>query len=217
MIPFTPEVFFSLFEHYNGAIWPAQVIAYALGLTVIATMFMPFPGSDRVVSAVLTVFWLWNGAVYHLEHFATINFSAYAFGLLFIIEAALLAWTGVLRGRVAFRLRTDASGWCGIAFVSVAMVLYPLAAHLLGHGWPRAAMFGVAPCPTVIFTLGVLLLAHGKTPWHLMAIPVLWALIGGTAPFLLGIVEDLSLLAAGLVGAVMAASRNRRLAFHETG
>ena len=49
-----------------------------------------------------------------------------------------------------------------------------------------------------------------------MAIPVLWALIGGTAPFLLGIFEDLFLLAAGLIGAVMAALRNRRPAFRQT-
>ena len=50
-----------------------------------------------------------------------------------------------------------------------------------------------------------------------MVIPVLWALIGGTTPFLLGIVEDLFLLAAGLIGAVMAALRNRGLAFREAG
>ena len=217
MIPFTSEVFLSLFEQYNGDIWPGQILAYALGLLVIAAMVMPVPGSDRAASAVLAGFWLWNGAVYHLNYFATINFSAYAFSLLFIIQSALLIWTGVVRGRLAFRLRTDASGWCGIAFILIAMVIYPLTAHLLGHGWPQTALFGVAPCPTAIFTLGVLLLAHGRTPWHLMAIPLLWALIGGTAPFLLGIVEDLFLLAAGLIGAVMVGLRNRQLAVHETG
>ncbi len=217
MIPFTPEVFLSLFEQYNGEIWPAQIVAYALGLLVIAAMVLPVPGSDRAASAVLAGFWLWNGAVYHLDYFASINFSAYAFGVLFIIQALLLIWTGVLRGKLAFRLRTDASGWCGIAFVVIALLVYPLTAHALGHGWPQAALFGVAPCPTAIFTLGVLLLAHDRTPWHLMVIPVLWALIGGTAPFLLGIVEDLFLVAAGLIGAVMAALRNRGLAPREAG
>ena len=87
MIPFTPEVFLSLFEQYNGEIWPAQIVAYALGLLVIAAMVLPVPGSDRAASAVLAGFWLWNGAVYHLDYFASINFSAYAFGVLFIIQA----------------------------------------------------------------------------------------------------------------------------------
>lgn len=215
MIPFTPEVFLSLFEQYNGEIWPAQIVAYVLGLVVIAAMVMPVPGSDRAASAVLAGFWLWNGAVYHLDYFASINFSAYAFALLFIIQAALLIWTGVIRGKLTFRLRTDASGWCGIAFIAIALAVYPLTARVLGNGWPQAALFGVAPCPTAIFTLGVLLLAHDRTPWHLMAIPLLWALIGGTAPFLLGILEDLFLLAAGLIGAVMAALRNRRTAFRQ--
>ena len=31
MLPFTPEVFFAQFEDYNLSIWPAQIIAYALG------------------------------------------------------------------------------------------------------------------------------------------------------------------------------------------
>ncbi|MGI9413315.1 MAG: DUF6064 family protein [Hyphomicrobiales bacterium] len=217
MLPFTPEVFFSLFAHYNGAIWPAQVIAYGLGVLVLGALFRPFPGGGRVVAAVLAGFWLWNGVVYHLDHFATINFTAYAFGLLFVLEALLIAWTGVLRGRLAFGFRPDAAGWTAVALIATAMVIYPLAAHLMGHGWPRAAMFGVAPCPTTIFTVGVLLLTRGRTPWHLMAIPVLWSLIGGTAPFLLGVFEDLSLLVAGLLGVVLAARRNRRFAVQETG
>lgn len=65
---------------------------------------------------------------------------------------------------------------------------------LAGHGWPRAPVFGVAPCPTTIFTLALLLAS--RTPLVVAAIPVLWALVGTTAAVLLGVPEDLGLLVA---------------------
>ena len=34
-LPFTVEQFFDVFEAYNRAIWPAQVLAYVLGLAAI--------------------------------------------------------------------------------------------------------------------------------------------------------------------------------------
>lgn len=57
-------------------------------------------------------------------------------------------------------------------------------------------MFGVAPCPTTIFTLGVLMLARQSASMWLAAIPIAWALIGSTAAVLLGVREDLGLLAS---------------------
>jgi hypothetical protein len=40
-LPFTAEVLFSLFETYNRAIWPAQLIAYGLGMAVLALALRP--------------------------------------------------------------------------------------------------------------------------------------------------------------------------------
>jgi hypothetical protein len=70
-------------------------------------------------------------------------------------------------------------------------------------------MFGVAPCPTTIFTMGLLLLTEGRTPPHLAIIPVLWALVGGSAVWLLGVPEDLALPIAGLSGLGLILWKNR--------
>lgn len=75
-----------------------------------------------------------------------------------------------------------------------AMVIYSVVGSLVGRGWPRLPMFGVAPCPTTIFTLGVLMLARQVAPLWLAAIPIAWALIGSSAAMLLGVWEDLGLL-----------------------
>ena len=86
-------------------------------------------------------------------------------------------------------------------FCLFALVAYPLLGWLAGHGGPRAAVFGVAPAPTVIFTFGMLLMLEGRAPLTLAVIPLLWSLAAGSAAVLrLGILEDVSVLLAGVVG-----------------
>ncbi len=211
MLPFTPEVFFAQFEDYNLAIWPAQIIAYALGLLALALAFRPTDSSGRIIGAILASLWLWNGVVYHWLTFATINFAAPLFAALFLVEALLLAWRLVIRGGVAFSFRNDGAGRAGAALMVLAIVIYPLFGALAGHGWPQAAMFGVAPGPTVIFTLGMLLLAEKRVPYGLIVIPLLWSLIGASAVWLLDAPEDVTLLLAGALALVLIARKNRHL------
>ena len=47
LLPFTAEVFFSLLGQYNGAIWPAQIVAGLLGLGALFLACRPAGGSDR--------------------------------------------------------------------------------------------------------------------------------------------------------------------------
>lgn len=212
MLPFTAEAFFALFEDYNAAIWPAQVVAYGLGALALWLSFRPRPGSNRTITAVLMAFWLWTGLVYHIMYFAQLNVAAPAFGAFFVLQGLLLSRTGVLRQRLAFRFQPDVFGWVGLGFVAFAMVLYPLVGWLAGHGWPEAAMFGVTPSPVTIFTLGMLLLTEGRLPLHLLVIPVLWSLIGGSAAWFLDVPEDLALPLAAFAGTGLAVWKNRRAA-----
>jgi hypothetical protein len=70
-------------------------------------------------------------------------------------------------------------------------------------------VFGVTPCPTTIFTWGMLLLVQGRTPLHLTAIPLLWSLIGGSAAWLLAVPEDASLPLAAFVALALLLWKNR--------
>lgn len=212
MLPFTPEVFFSNLAHYNAEIWPAQIIAYGLGFAAIVLLFMRTAWSSPLIAALLSAAWMWIGAVYHLRYFATINVAAPLFGIAFVAQGILFAWTGVITRRVTFRFKPGLAAWVGLALAAIAMVVYPFLGWLAGHGWPQAPVFGVAPCPTTIFTMGLLLLTHGRTPLHLAIIPVVWSLIGGTAVWLLDVPEDILLPLAGVGGLWLIFRKNRAAA-----
>ena len=208
-IAFSRDAFLGVFETYNAAIWPAQVAAYALCLLAVLLALKSWPGSGRAVAALLAAAWLWNGVAYHMLQFAKINWAAWIFGFFFVVEGMMLLATGVLRGRLAFRFTRSAAGWAGLAMIAFALVAYPLIGMIAGQPWPRLALVGVAPCPTAIFTLGMLLLAEGRVPIHLLVLPLLWSLVGGSAAWLLAIPQDLALPAAALLTVVLAWRKNR--------
>lgn len=199
MLAFTSEVYVSLLVQYNAAIWPAQPIAAVLG--VLAAMLAR--RGSRLGAAILAALWLWTGVAWHYLSFATINFAAPAFALLFVVQGLLLLRAG------EFRFLRDRRGWAGLAVMAFAMAGYPLLTLAVGRSWPEAAAFGVAPGPTVIFTLGLLLWARPRAPWRLLVIPLLWCAIGAAYAWLLGISEDLALLPAALVALALRGADRR--------
>ena len=209
ILPFTVSQFLEVFERYNQVIWPAQIVAYLTGLGLIALIVARSHYAGRIGAAVLAAMWLANGVGYHLGYFSEINRAALAFGGFFILQAVLIAWLGIVERRLEFALRADATSWVAGALILYAMLLYPLLGHVLGHVYPAAPAFGVAPCPTTIFTLGVLLLARPSAPIWLFLIPLAWSAVGGSAAFLLGVREDLGLIIAGMAAiALLSLGRN---------
>lgn len=93
--------------------------------------------------------------------------------------------------------------------IAYAMIVYPVIGTVLGHGYPSSPSFGVAPCPTTIFTFGLLLCTNARVPKSLLVIPLIWSLIGFYAAVSLGIREDIGLLLAGLVCAGLIFWRDR--------
>src|SRR5262245_30393818 len=198
--PFTADIYLSLFETYNSTIWPAQAVAYGLGILAVFLTLRPLAAGGRIAFAVLSAFWLWNGIAYHLMHFLQINFAALGFAVLFVLQGALFAAIAI-GGRRSFRFRPDVLGWSGLLLCSFALAAYPLLGWIAGHGWPREAAFGVAPAPTAIFTFGMLLMLEGRVPLYLAVIPLLWSLAAGSAAVLrLGIAEDSSVVLGSVVG-----------------
>lgn len=211
-LTFTVGQFLEVFREYNTAIWPAPVLAYLFGVMVVVLAVSKTRVGYRGATGILSLFWMWNGALYHLIFFSPVNPAAILFGLLFIAEGLLLA-VATFRGNLHFDVTLDLRSILGGTFVLYAMLIYPLLGMLSGHVYPRSPVFGVAPCPTVIFTFGVLLWTRGRVPAYLFGIPFLWSLVGGSAALKLGVPEDFGLAVSGLIGtAVLLTVRFRRFA-----
>lgn len=200
-MPFTVEQFFDLFARYNLDLWPWQLVAIAAGLLVVALLSRETRLTAVITLAVLSTMWLVNGIGYHWLYFATINPAARLFAAVFVLEAVLLAAAILLWPDLRFRVDGSAASVFGAVLIVYAVAIYPALGWWAGHRYPAMPMFGVAPCPTTLFTLGLLLQAPWRTARWLVAIPTLWAGVGGTASFLLGVPQDYALFAA-LVGVV---------------
>ena len=209
MVPFTVAEFLSVFERYNNAVWPAQLAFYLMALLAIGLTFKDTKASNKTVSIILAVLWLWMGIVYHLLFFSRINRAAILFGAFFIAQSILFIFISGLRETVLFRFRRDLRGILGAVFIVYALVIYPLLGMSFGHNYPAAPTFGV-PCPTTIFTFGILLSAASRIPVYALIIPLIWSVFGFWAALSLGMIEDFGLLITGVITTVMIAKGQSR-------
>jgi hypothetical protein len=202
-IPFTIDDFLGVFKTYNRAIQPAQLVAYVLGFAAWGFAIRGGRRASTVVLTVLAAFWAWTGAVYHVLFFSTINVAAYAFGALFILQAGLLLYAVFRTPPLDFRFAPTVSHVAGSVFIVYAMGVYPVLNYVFDHTYPGMPVFGVTPCPTTIFTFGVLLYSKNRVPPYLIVAPALWSLVGTSAAVNLRIFEDYGLVLAGIVGTTM--------------
>jgi len=214
LLLFSPRTYYRLFELYNLELWPLQLLAIALGLAVLVLTRRGGERAGRAIAAILVLCWLWVAWGFHWQRYASINLAAGYFALTFVVQAALLLWLGVLRGRLAPAPTTRLQQRAGLVLLLFALLIFPLIGPLLGRSWTQAEVFGMAPDPTALATLGVLLLAGGRPAWGLWPIPVAWCLVSGTTLWAMeapdfALAPLASLLALGLaIGG--AARRSRR-------
>ncbi len=209
-LPFSLTDFLNLFKEYNQSVFPLQVVFYFIAFLCVYILFTGIKNLNRKVSIVLSFFWLWMGIVYHIIFFSGINKAAYIFGGLFILQGMMFAGCGLIRKKLSFEYTKSAANNAGIVLIAYALIIYPVLGTFLGHAYPYSPTFGL-PCPTTIFTFGILLFANKKMPMHLLIIPLLWSAIGFTAAFTLTIYEDVGLIVAGVTALVLLISSHRKI------
>lgn len=204
-MPFTQDAFFEVFRLYNSAVFPWQIVIHALAFTVIP--LMAFQSRSRLVIAaratglILAALWAWMGAVYHIQFFAKINPAAAVFGAFFILQAMLFLFLMAWRSPSVLLHPSRVRQGVGLLMMVFGLLGYPVLNAVLGHEYFDSPTFG-APCPTTIFTIGLMLTLRNVHP-VLWIVPIAWSFIGGSAAFLLGVPQDASLLVAGMVALVL--------------
>lgn len=201
-LPFSQEQFYAVFTVYNLAVWPAGVVLASLAVAL-AVAALRFPErAGRPAAFGLAILWAWIALAYHLAFFWAINPAAPLFAAISLGSAAAFAWMGGVKGRLRFERGLSGRVYMGLAVIVFALAVYPVIGIVLGHRYPAAPTFGL-PCPTTIFTFGMLLMASPGFPKVLVIGPLAWAVIGSAAAFTFGVLQDLGLVAVACVGVYM--------------
>ncbi len=207
---FTREQFLDVFIRYNTTVFPVQILLFILGIAAIYYPLKKTSGSDKYTSVMLSFLWLWMGIVYHLIFFSPINKAAYVFGALFIIQGGVFIYSGVLQKKLRFGFKMNGFSVTGLIFILYGFIIYPVLGYFLGHVYPKSPTFGL-PCPTTIFTFGLLLLSDKRIPKYILIIPVIWTVIGFFAALNFGIYEDIGLPVTGLTALTLIIIKDKRM------
>jgi len=216
LLLFSSRTYYRLFELYNLELWPLQLLALALGVTVLALWRRGGERAGRAIAVILAAAWLWIAWGFHWQRYASINWAANYFALAFAFEALLMLWLGGVRGWFAIAPVARFRQRVGLGLFLFTLLVFPLVGPLLGRSWTQAEVFGIAPDPTALATLGILLFAGVRPVWWLFPIPVAWCLISGATLWAMGspdfaIVPLAALLAVSVaVGSAVRQARDVR-------
>lgn len=206
LLMFSPETYYRLFELYNADVWPAQILALGAGIAILVLMARGPRWRSHAVAALLAAAWLAVAWAYFLERYASINLAAPYLAWGFAAQAVLITLSGVLLRRLAFNDPKPLAAKAGAALFLFALLVQPLIGPLIGREWSGVELFGLAPDPTVLATLGVLVAAD-PVRWELFVLPVLWCAVTGATLWTMGSPEALLMPLAGLFTLILAVYR----------
>ena len=174
---FSPRTYWRMFELQNEAYWPLPVLTLGLGGIVTFLAARGGANSVRWASVILALVWAFVAYTFLWHRYASINWAIVYVAPVFALEALLLLRIAIRSG-VTVEPRGIAAliGYLLLAFATVGV---PLLAPLHGRDRSTSEIFGIAPDPTVIATLGFLLLLRGRFLWLLYPIPIFWCLLSG--------------------------------------
>jgi Family of unknown function (DUF6064) len=201
---FSPRTYYRLFELYNRAVWPAHIVGIGLGVAVLLLLRRTTPAHSRLLAANLALVWLWIAWAFHYERYATINWAATYFGVAFALEGLAFLWLSASPGRLDFEPRLDAAGSTGLILYLFALAVHPILVVFAGRSLRGSEIFAIAPDPTAIGTLGLLLLSRSPSRHLLMLIPFLWCVLTSVTLYAMGSSQAWAVAAAAAAALVAA-------------
>lgn len=197
---FSPRAYWRMVERHNEALWPLHVAVLLAGAILLLWLLRPRPWSGRAVAGILAAAWGWVAWSFLWERYTTINWAAAHVAPAFALQGLLLLWIGVARDRLRLSDGRSARGLIGLALFLYTLALHPFAALLAGRTIRAAEIFGIAPDPTAIGTLGIVLAAQrSRATLLLLPVPVLWCILSGVTLHTMGTPEAwIPLAMAGL-------------------
>jgi hypothetical protein len=141
------------------------------------------------------VCWVWIAWAFHWHSYALLNWAGAYFAAAFALQGVLLIVSGVdlglRRGDQPAAQAWDSLAWSGYALMAFAVIGMPLLGYLVGlwfggRVWFGLELFGSAPDPTAVATLGLMALVRPRFASILLILPTLWCLTSAATLAVLG-------------------------------
>ncbi len=210
---FAPSTWYRLFELHNLAWWPLQLVMMALACGLLWAISRRLRGALPLALALTGAALLFVAGAFFWQRLAQIHLAAPWFALAFAAQGLLLLIFALLRRHALGLGPPNAAGRVGIGLLAAAVFLYPACSLIWMRPMQQAEWIALAPDPTMLATLGVLLslwrcegLRRPGLTWLLLSIvPLAWCAITGAtlwalaAPdwWLMPMAGALAILAAG--------------------
>jgi len=179
---FSPRTYWRLVELYNVDWWPLHLATLLAGLIALGLAVSRKAVALRVMVVLLAAAWLWVGWAFHWQRYSAINWAAQYAAPAFAVQALLLLMVGV-RSDFAAPAPSPGVRRLGWALAAAGLAAYPFMAWMAGRPWQQAEVFGMAPEPTALATLGLLLISPvaGQRPRLLLCVIPCVSLLAGAA------------------------------------
>lgn len=174
-ILFSENVYYRQFSLYNSGTWPIHLFAIIFGIFALVSSWGKSFFHNKGLTLGLVIFWCWTAGAFLYLQFLQIHIVADWYALGFVIQALLMAWLGGFKQQFENVTKSKPRKIIGRLVLVFAIFLYPFIAVLTGRNWLEFELFGMAPDPTALGTLGILIL-H-RVSWVLYIIPVIWLVI----------------------------------------
>lgn len=208
LIPFSPDVYVSMFARYNAGTWPAFAFAVALAVISLIRIYRREPRAGRFLAVSVASFWIWTGWAFHIGQYANLNWAATIFGVIFIAQGLATAFSGAVRGSFTVTDDTGAAA-LGYALMVLALALPPLLANA-GGDLMNAQLFGTAPATTALIAVAALYFVNNRASLWLMIIPALWSAWELASAWGMALMRDVPLPAVTLAASAYLVLRARR-------
>jgi len=141
------EVFWNNVSAYNVSIFPMQIITLVVAIILTYLLFVkPSAGINKLMKAYLSFTFVWFVFMFPFEGVLKI-----IFGLLHL-AIAILFFIDIFTGKIEFKFpETSGKRYFMLFLIFSAFALYPLIEYMSGHLYPKILLFGVDPCPIIIF------------------------------------------------------------------
>jgi len=193
------EVFFNNVSAYNVSIFPMQIITLVIAVILTCLLFVrPSTIVSKLIKIYLSFTFVWFVLMFPFEGVFKIGF-----GLVHIV-IAILFFIDIFTAKIEFKFpETSGKRYFMLFLIFSAFALYPLIEYMSGHLYPKILLFGVAPCPTIIFSLALIIGAVPKVGKIIFILLIFSAISSGlSAPIMLGVWADLLLLVSGIYGLI---------------